>query len=219
MWFGCKNSKSKNIFCYKNILSKKKSYQINSSSDVHLFLGITENAKGRLAGEISNLRSNWLIFRVNVTCQRMNYTSLNVRLHISVLAYINFSKFWFVFQHFTCPRTTVRLPNLMKKRKCISDLTEDRPTDGPDEEPKVYFWFDRRPKVSFWLNEVPKVSFWHGKGPNICPSHLQKDWKCPSDLVKDRKYPSDLINEWKCPWPDKLDLKRPSAWTEGKPPD
>ena len=34
------------------------SYQINSSSDVHLFLGITENAKGRCAGEISNLRSN-----------------------------------------------------------------------------------------------------------------------------------------------------------------
>ena len=228
MWFGCKNSKSQNIFCYKNILSKKKSYQINSSSDVHLFLGITENAKGRCAGEISNLRSNWLIFRANVICQRMNYTSLNVRLHISVLDYINFSKFWFVFQHFTCRtyyRQTAepdeetkmyfwsdggpsdRRTDLMKNRRCTNDLTDDR--KYPWSTKSVVLTWQRTEYMSFSSAEGLKVSFGPGKGSKV------SFW--PDKRMKVSFWPAEGLKV--SFWPDKLDLKRPSAWTEGKPSD
>ena len=109
-------------------------------------------------------------------------------------------------------RTTVRLPNVMKKRKCTFYLTElDHQTVGLDEERKVYFLSDGWPSdCRAWWRTESVLLIWrrtvrlpdlmkngkytsdsmkdrHATGPNTFYVDLLKDWKCPSDMIKDRK--------------------------------
>ena len=156
---------------------------MKSSSDEHLFLGI----KLLKVGVLPKYAIWDLIFRANVLSQSESYT-----FHISyfgTIDYINYSIFWFVFQHFTCS-------------------TYYRQTAERDEEPKGRHGGPSDCRT--WRRTESVLKDQHGKEPNICPSDMLKDWKCPSGMMKDCKCPSDMMKDCKCPSDMMKDWKCPS---------
>ena len=168
---GCKNSKkSKSVYFVIKI-----SYIKKILSDKQLirwaFIFLNQNTKGPCAAEICNSRSN--ISSESSLSESESKSSLTLNIlqisYLSILDYINFLMFWFVFQHFTCStyyRKTARRDrkcpsHLIKDQKCPSDLINDQKC--PSDLMK-----DRN-----------------------CPSDLIKDRKCRSDLIKDRNCPSN----------------------------